>query len=83
MNEQLQAIEERLGEFLLMDGFDKAVIGICERAGSEPVVAYDYQKCIDILIDQGMSEEEAREYFEFNCVGAYVGEKTPAIITTM
>lgn len=61
-------------EILVADGFDKAIIGIDE---SSMRLIYSVSKCIDILINEGMDEEEAREYFSFNVSGAYVGEKTP------
>ena len=38
-------------EALLADGFDSAIIGMCERIGIEPVVDYDSEKCIDILME--------------------------------
>jgi hypothetical protein len=75
---------EQLGEenpkALLADGFEDAFIGICERFGQQPLAAYDYFKCIDILVSQGMTEEEAMEYFEFNTLGAWMGEGTPVFI---
>jgi len=43
---------------------------------------YDEAKCLEILIENfGLSCEEAIDYFEFNVVGAYLGEKTPVFIT--
>ena len=69
-------------EALLANGFEDALLGICERFGHGPVVAYDYQKCIDTLIHRdGMTHEEAEEYFEFNVLGAWMGEGTPVFIT--
>ena len=45
---------------------------------NKTLAVYDRQKCIEILIDRdGMSEEEAVEYFEFNVTNAWVGENTP------
>jgi hypothetical protein len=32
------------------------------------------------MVEGGMTLEEAREYFEFNVVGAWVGETTPVYI---
>jgi hypothetical protein len=61
-------------EILIADGFDKAIIGIDE---SSMRLIYSVSKCIDILISEGMSEEDAREHFSYNVSGAYVGEKTP------
>jgi hypothetical protein len=67
---------------LLCDGFDEAIIGIAERIGLGPVVAYDVEKMLDIMIERdGMTYEEAREYFDFNIIGAWMGEFTPIFIT--
>jgi hypothetical protein len=41
---------------------------------------YDRDKCIEILESQGMTPEEAQEYFYYNTQGAYVGEQTPIFI---
>ena len=63
------------------DGFDQAIIGYTRIAGRKDVLAYDYWKCIDILkVRDGMSAEDAIEFMEFNVMGAYVGELTPAFI---
>ena len=76
---------EWIGDFnpeaLLADGFNKAIIGMCERFGHSPVVAYDYSTCIAILMRRdAMTYEEAEEYFSFNVIGAYMGEGTPVFI---
>jgi hypothetical protein len=65
---------------LFADGFDDAIIGVAERSGMEPVVAYDVNKIIEILA-RDMSEDEAVEYFEFNILGAYMGERTPVFVS--
>ena len=68
---------------LICDGFDDAIIGIAERINLGPVIAYDVEKMLDILIKRdGMTYEEAMEYFDFNIKGAWVGEMTPVFITT-
>ena len=40
----------------------------------------DLGEVLDILIDDGMTYEEAVEYFEYNIVGAYLGERTPTFL---
>ena len=65
-----------------MDGFDGAIIGIGRQHTKQALVVYDRGKCIDILTGQGMTYEEAEEYFSFNCECAWVGESTPMIVTT-
>ena len=62
-------------EFLIADGLDGAIIGVDAQ---NMRLIYSVNKCIEILIiDQLMTEEEAIEYFEFNVIGSYMGEKTP------
>ena len=65
---------------LLADGFESAFIGIGHQF-NKAFACYDRAKCIDILINDGMTETEAEEFFEYNVIGAYVGEQTPAFIS--
>ena len=66
-------------ELLQADGFDEAIIGVVfDNMNAVPRLAYSIFKCIRILVGRdNMTEEEAREYFDFNVQGAYMGEKTP------
>jgi hypothetical protein len=74
-------IAELPEDALIMDGFDDCIIGTCDRFGlSETVVAYDYDKVIKKLMEEGMTDDEAVEFFEFNMLGAWVGDKTPVFI---
>lgn len=73
-------LEEQLEGMLLATGYDDCILGIAERCGQPNVVAYDAHKIARSLIKQGMSEEEAWEFFYFNISGAYVGELTPIYI---
>ena len=66
---------------LKMDGFDDCILGICERHGMDTVIAYDKNKVIAKLVSQGMTEEEAHEFFEYNQIGAWMGELTPVFVT--
>jgi hypothetical protein len=78
----IEEIEEINPEALLCDGFDEAIIGMAERINLGPVVAYDVDKMIDIMVERdGMTYEEAIEYFDFNILGAWMGENTPVFIT--
>jgi hypothetical protein len=62
---------------LFADGFEDALMGVVTIFNSVHV-CYDYAKCIAVLYAQGMTYEEAEEFFSFNVSGAYVGENTPA-----
>jgi len=85
MRKKIEEYAEQTGsEIIFFDGFDEAIIGICKRYGQNPIVAYDYEKCIDILlVGDEMSREEAEEYFEFNVSGAYVGASTPCFLNKL
>jgi hypothetical protein len=66
---------------LLMDGFEEAIVGVVYQFTNGPWVVYDYDKCIQVLMDRdGMDYHEAREYFSFNCEGAWVGNGTPFVL---
>ncbi len=56
------------------DGFDDAILGMLGD-----VVAYSTKKILNILIKEGMSYEEALEYFDFNIAGS-LGEGYPVYI---
>lgn len=72
--------KDKIDGKLIMDGFDKCILGICYRFGQEPIVAYDRDLVIKELINQDMTPEEAEEFFEYNQIGAWVGDKTPCFI---
>ena len=67
---------------LTADSFDDAIIGIGRRCGQPDIVAYDESKVIDILMKrEGMSYEDAIEWYEFNIVGGWHGDQTPLWVT--
>ncbi|MAH46640.1 hypothetical protein CMI37_12485 [Candidatus Pacearchaeota archaeon] len=66
---------------LVMDGYDDCVIGVLERFGMEPIVLYDKEKVINKLVEDGCDGYEgANEFYEFNQLGAWVGDKTPGFL---
>ena len=68
-------------EILVADGLEEAFIGVCQQYNKHFAV-YDREKAIKIFMDRDdMTPGDAEEWFEFNVVGAWVGEKTPAFIT--
>ena len=67
-------------EAVIFDGFEVAYIGYVQAKGSEPIACYDWHKCVESLIDRGMTGEEAIEWMDFNVTDAYVGEHTPCFL---
>lgn len=69
-------------ELMMLDPsyFDKAIVGVVSNIKNQ-AVCYDVSKIIKILMKQDkMTEEDAREYFEFNIMGSWVGEHTPVYL---
>ena len=68
-------------EFILYDEFDEAIVGLNVDKMS---VVYDSDKCVEILMKNGIEDEdEAWEYFHFNVQGQWIGEMTPTFIRTI
>ncbi len=74
IEEELEAINPSA---LLADGFEGALVGWGHQASKTPVAIYNYDKCVEILVKEGSSEEDAIEWMEYNVVSAWVGEHTP------
>ena len=72
----LKQIMEQFPEtnFYAAEGLDSAIIGVDERGER---LVYSVAKILDALMVDGLTYEEALEYYEFNVGGAYWGEKTP------
>ena len=66
---------------LKWDGFDSAIIGVGRRCNTDPMIVYDYDKMVDVLVMRdGMAQEEAEEYLDYNVIGAWIGDTTPIIV---
>ena len=71
-------------ELLLADGLEQAFVGLVVRFNVlDPIACYDYDKVIAGYMEDGMTEEDAIDYFEYNVIGAWVGERTPCFIRQM
>lgn len=71
-----ETLENCLGEdenLLLADGFEDAFLGIGRQFG-KPFAIYDKEKCLQILMEDGMDYEEAIDYFSFNVEGVHMLE---------
>jgi hypothetical protein len=78
MGKQEKCFETFPDDYLVFaDGYEDAIIGV------DPVslkVIYDADKCIEILVSNGMDYEDAVDYFDFNTRGAQIGERTPIFV---
>ena len=87
MNEFLEGLAMIYGddvETMMMDvTLDEAFIGIATTFGEKIRAVYDISKVIDLLQRQGMTYEEAEEYFDYKIVGSYEGEQAPIFMHMM
>lgn len=76
-DEMMEWLNETFEKVLYPVGFENCILGVAERFGGPPIVVLDIEKMLSTLEAQGMNHDEALEYFEYNILGAYVGEETP------
>jgi hypothetical protein len=69
-------------DLIVMDGYDDCIVGVVERCGQDPIVCYDKGKVIQRLESDGMTTEEAEEFFYFNQLGSWMGSTTPCFLST-
>lgn len=67
-------------EILCMDGYDDCIEGYLQRFGMEPIAIYDRQKVLEKIMEDGSTYEEAVEFYEFNQLGGWIGERTPGFL---
>ena len=84
--EEIQEMQENVleGEGVNMvawPGLEAACLGICRVYTKPPHLLYSHAGIIKILMERdGMDEDEAVEFFEFNIGCAWHGDGTPAIL---
>ena len=71
---------------IFYDEFDAAFVGFGWQFNVGPIVIYDQDKVIEILVANGDEDSEdpymdAMDHFGYNVQGQYVGERTPIFQT--
>jgi hypothetical protein len=82
MTARKDGTEQRI-DMIVFNGLEEAFVGHSEvwlTNGAKVLRSvYDGDKMVKHFMDQGMTEDEAREWISFNVEGAYVGESTPVV----
>jgi hypothetical protein len=67
----------------LFDGLEDALVGYSDvwMADGTKVerAVYDGEKIVYVLMQRGMTKEEALDWIDFSIEGAYVGPSTPVV----
>lgn len=66
-------------DILLADGFDDELLGVAQRY-DQTIAVYDQEAVVAKLQSQGMTYDEAIDYYGYNIVGSWMGEGTPAFL---
>lgn len=81
IDEILEDISQINPDALYPTDLKEAIIGYVERYGMEAQILLDRNKCLKLLEKQGMTSEEALEWFDINVIGAWIGDGTPLFAT--
>jgi hypothetical protein len=74
--------EDRVERLITADGFDEAILGVTNDpvTGSERLI-YDYERCIQILIDHAKVDEGmANEFMRDQVMTGNLGAATPLFV---
>jgi hypothetical protein len=70
-------------EAVFFDNMHHALVGIGRIAGADPVAIYSKAKIYAKLFSDGLSVEDANEYFSGRFLALRAGEHTPVILDDM
>ena len=74
-------LNEQAEGAVLLTGLEDAIIGIVEEFGNGPRVLYSKNKIIWKLCSMdGMTLEEAHEYYDYNILGLHAGEQNAVFL---
>jgi hypothetical protein len=75
-------MDENVDEYVRLEPrehFDPCIVGVVQRF-SDTVLLYSKRAVLASFVAQGMTEEEAQEYFDYNTVGGWFGDGTPVFL---
>jgi hypothetical protein len=74
-------IDEYAEGAILLDGLEKAIIGIVEEFGNGRRILYSKQIILDILQERDlMTMGEAEEFYDYNIIGLHAGEQNAVFL---
>lgn len=77
----LEQLRDDNPEAILLAGLDAAILGITTGDNQPPRAVYSARKIIGILMERdGMTRDDATEFFDFNISGLYAGPYSPVLV---
>ncbi len=74
-------IDEYAEGAILLDGLEEAIIGIVEEFGNGRRILYSKRIILSLLQTRdGMTEQEAEDFYDFNILGLYAGEQNAVFL---
>jgi hypothetical protein len=72
------------GDIVILDGYEEALIGISNLPNIGYVAVYSSSDIIKNLMDNDLMDlDTAEDYFLYNILGNYIGEKSPIFVETV
>lgn len=64
---------------IVLSGYNSAIIGVVSSKNGNHIL-YSKEKIIDLLRSDGMTYEEAEEFFDYNIATFYPGQQCPIFL---
>lgn len=75
-------LSEANPEALVPEGFSEAFLGYTVGGQGNSLAVFSYDRCVDVLVEKGLTPDEAVEYLDHNTIYAYFGENSPIYMKT-
>ncbi len=76
-----QSLEAINKDAVIAEGFEDAYLGYVRRSNKPTVAVYDYEKCVEILMEtEDWGRDKAVEFMESGVVATWLGDSTPSFM---
>lgn len=79
--EVYRSLEQINKDAVVAEGFEEAYIGYLRRANKPTIAVYDYETCVEILMEQeSWDRKKAVHFMETGVVSTWLGNSTPSFL---
>ena len=73
-----QRLEDINKEAVIAEGFEDAYLGYARRSDKPTIAVYDYERCVEILMEtEEWDRDKAVKFMENGVVATWLGDSTP------